>query len=362
MKQGIKQSIRTLLSSIVFWTLALAFFSVFRFLGIQEEVGLLPKGGDESKSMLEYLSVLSTLGLGLGLLYGLLDLFFEKIVSQRLTLGIRLFLKTTFYFLVTVLVVSLVINTAALIFDLKFSIELGWWRDDKRFWAVLIFIIIMSFVYSFIQIAGNKFGRGVFLKMLLGRYKKPKEEKRIFMFIDLKSSTTIAEELGHFNYSQLVQDCFYDLNEVVAKYDGEIYQYVGDEAVISWNFTKGLANNNCIDLYFALTTLLQEKEAFYRNKYGLIPEFKAGVHGGTLMVAEVGTIKKELAYHGDVINTTARIQSLCNEYKQVLIISESLFKQLNRIEKYEISFLETPVLKGKRNKVNLLGVKRNTHC
>jgi len=34
------------------------------------------------------------------------------------------------------------------------------------------------------------------------------------------------------------------------------------------------------------------------------------------VVAEVGEIKTEIAYHGDTINTAARIQEQCNVLKQ----------------------------------------------
>ena len=57
-----------------------------------------------------------------------------------------------------------------------------------------------------------------------------------------------------------------------------------------------------------------QRREYYEQEYGVYPEFKAGLHGGALMVAEVGSVKKELAYHGDVINTSARIQAECNKH------------------------------------------------
>ncbi|MHA1992727.1 MAG: hypothetical protein ACW98A_17360 [Candidatus Hodarchaeales archaeon] len=65
------------------------------------------------------------------------------------------------------------------------------------------------------------------LNFILGKYHHPKEEKRTFMFMDLKSSTTYAEKLGHIEYNKLIQDCFFDLTDVVAENNANIYQYVG---------------------------------------------------------------------------------------------------------------------------------------
>jgi adenylate cyclase len=216
--------------------------------------------------------------------------------------------------------------------------------------------MLTSLIFLFIKISIEKFGKNNFLKMLLGTYKKPKEEARIFMFLDLKNSTGIAEQLGHFKYSEFIQECFYDLNSVVSKYDAEIYQYVGDEAVITWNLKKEKANNNCIMLFFAFEEQISSRVKLYKNKFGIIPEFKAGVHAGKLIVVEVGTLKKELAYHGDVINTAARIQSLCNSYNQRLIVSEFL---LNRIKLHNLinsTQLGEIALKGKKEKINLFGI------
>ena len=66
------------------------------------------------------------------------------------------------------------------------------------------------------------------------------------MFLDLKSSTTHAEQLGHIKYSQLIQDCFYELTEVVTRREAQIYQYVGDEIVLTWPYEKGIKNKSSV--------------------------------------------------------------------------------------------------------------------
>ena len=52
--------------------------------------------------------------------------------------------------------------------------------------------------------------------------------------------------------------------------------------------------------------MIKKKSNLYRDKSKLISEFKAGMHCGRLMVTTVGRQKKEIAYHGDALNTTAR--------------------------------------------------------
>ncbi|MDO5970135.1 adenylate/guanylate cyclase domain-containing protein [Flavivirga aquimarina] len=349
-----KQYTRTLWQSVLFWTIAMAFFAVFRYYGIFEDSSIKEANGLDINADLRIKVMLFALsGFLMGVIYANIEFGLEKYFSKRFSMGFNIFLSTFLYFLFIVFISTFVRSIANTALGLELNIEFGWWRNSLVFRAAIIYTFIASIVFSFIKIANDKFGKGVFLKMLFGKYREPKEEKRIFMFLDLKSSTTYAEELGHLKYSQLIQDCFLDLNEVVPKYDAEIYQYVGDEAVISWPYKKGLVNNNCVELFFAFTHKLHTKKEYYMKKYGVTPIFKAGLHGGTLMVAEVGIVKKELAYHGDVINTSARIQSECNTYKVSLLISEKLLKNL-KIERYLSSkFLGKVLLKGKHNEVSI---------
>ena len=180
----------------------------------------------------------------MGVIYATLEFVFEQFVSKKISIGLRTLLKVFIYFFFIIFVLSLLIELVVYLYNVPINNERGWWRTDKTFRVILLYIFLAAIVFSFIKISNEKFGKGVFLKMLFGKYKNPIEEYRIFMFLDLKSSTTIAETLGHFKYSQLIQDCFYDLNELVPKYSAEIYQYVGDEVVLSWPYKKGLAITN----------------------------------------------------------------------------------------------------------------------
>ena len=89
----------------------------------------------------------------------------------------------------------------------------------------------------------RKLGPGILFQYLTGKYFKPREEERIFMFMDLKSSTAIAEKAGHIMYSKLIQDCYQELTTPVKDNKGEIYQYVGDEVVICWKTKKRIGES-----------------------------------------------------------------------------------------------------------------------
>jgi len=227
------------------------------------------------------------------------------------------------------------------------------WVFSPFFAVTIIYIFISAMVVSFIWQMVIKNGPNVLINLMLGKYHNPREEHRIFMFVDLKGSTTLAEKIGHIKYSQFIQDCFADLTESAIKHKIEIYQYVGDEAVLTWNSVNGLQKNNCIYAFFYFQNSLRKKSDYYMSKYGVIPEFKAGVNSGFVIVTEVGIIKKEIAYHSDVLNTAARIQGKCNELKSELLISGEVKESLNPDNNLIFEDVGIFELRGKQTGVKL---------
>ena len=222
--------------------------------------------------------------------------------------------------------------------------------------ASTIYTAIMISLITFIKQMNNMLGTGVLLPLVLGRFRLPRLEERILLFMDLKDSTTYAEKLDTLKYSRMIQDCFIDVNKVFPEYIAEIYQYVGDEVVLSWKPSDGIRNMNCIKFFFAFQKQLNSRKEYYEKNYGFVPEFKAGANIGIVTVAEVGDIKREIAYHGDTINTASRIEGVCNSYGKSFIISEALKNKFEWNDNLKLDFLDSINLKGKENKVKIYSV------
>lgn len=209
----------------------------------------------------------------------------------------------------------------------------------------------------FLLQVNDKFGPGILLKFLAGKYHHPKKEERIFMFMDMRSSTSIAEKIGNEKYFNLLNDLFSDITSPILNNEGEIYQYVGDEIVISWPIDKGVRNANCLRCFVQIQEKLTELGSYYEEHYKLIPEFKAGLHHGFVMAGEVGIVKKEIIYSGDVLNTAARIQEQCNQYGVDFLVSKETFNLIKNTEGYELVPLGSIELRGKQKIINLNTVK-----
>ena len=229
---------------------------------------------------------------------------------------------------------------------------------QKTILVAFVYAAVVNLVVDFVRQVDRKLGPSELAKFITGKYHKPREEERVFMFLDLTSSTSHAERLGHIRYSRLLQDCFFDLTDVVTRYQAEVYQYVGDEVVLTWKLNGKSEMSRFLDARFAFRDILQEKEEYYRSTYGFVPEFKTGAHLGRVTVAEVGEIKREIAFHGDVLNTTARITSKCNEVGRTFLVSENMLANVESGNKYHFEKIGDVDLRGKKKAVSLFAVDK----
>ena len=168
--------------------------------------------------------------------------------------------------------------------------------------------------------------------------------------MDLISSTSYAEKLGYSKYSSFIKDIYRELDEFVLETKGNIYQYVGDEVVIVWPLNEGIQNVNCVRFFMLFEKRIAELKVYFQSNYGIYPKFKAGFHYGEVAIAEIGGIlRKDIAFHGDTVNTTARICSKCSELKEKMLFSGDLVNKLI-LENKEIVYesIGAYQLKGKK--------------
>lgn len=225
--------------------------------------------------------------------------------------------------------------------------------------AFMIFMIdlgLMALISIIFLEVTDKYGPGGFIRMLKGSYNKPKIEERIFLFLDINDATVIANKLGHEKYFRFLKDFFSDITEPILANGGEIYQYVGDEVVLSWRTTP-LNKIRALRFIRHAYYILRRREKKYRKRYGIIPSFKAAIHSGEVTAGFIGIIKKDLVYSGDTLNTAARIRSKCHELHQPFVISSEFMVDFHTPYSFEIEEIGEIELKGKAEREKLYGVQ-----
>lgn len=299
------------------------------------------------------------MGLIAGIAGGTILVYVNNTVFRLKSYGYALSMTAAVYATIFILSALVIANTMAFFvlgFDSSWAERLAHvhYRLLQPIMIAYFFIWGGTMVFTLFMLQVNdKFGPGVLWKFLKGQYFQPLEEPRFFMFLDMRSSTTIAEAIGHTRYFNLIREVFSDITNSIISCKGEIYQYVGDEVIISWSLEDGKANANCIRCFQQVEKTLEQLAPKYEEKYGLVPTFKAGIHFGEVTAGEIGSIKKDIVYSGDVLNTTARIQGQCNKYEVNLLVSQNTIDALAENFKQQANPLGKIELRGKQDLVEI---------
>ena len=293
-----------------------------------------------------------------GFLFGHASYKLDKYLYRRIPLW-----KLTLVGLALVIVIMMILYIIAFQFFkhvVGFDVEVTFWQFVSNPNAILTFFytLLVNIGIDLVRQVNLLLGKGNLLRFLKGDFYSPRVENRVFMFVDLRNSTSIAEELGHIRYSQFLQDCFFDLH-VVERYGAEVYQYVGDEVVLSWPVKANMDYTKCLHAFWMFEDKLRLRQEYYMKKYGMVPTFKAGLHLGEVTAAEVGEIKREIAYHGDTMNVAARIQEKCNEFESTLLVSEHFLKKVHVNGYFSAHLKGEELLRGKAKVVQIYSLQRN---
>lgn len=298
-----------------------------------------------------------------GLLVGAIELLYLNRRFASRSLSEKLIGKTLFYgvFLAGVVLVT---------FPIAATMEMGVAITDPRVWERLrLFFVSKTGLATGVQMTTSLFasifyaeisehmGPHVLTNFLLGRYHTPKEERRVFLFSDMKSSTRYAEELGHMRYFELLRAYYDALAPAIVDHGGEVYQYIGDEIVLSWPEDVGLTDNRCIACVVRMKRDLRARAPWFEERFGVAPDFKAGVQLGPVTTGEIGALKKEIVFTGDVLNQTARIQSLCNDLGESVLVGDVLRASLADSDEWTLRPKGEHVLRGREQPVALFALE-----
>src|SRR5262249_47315218 len=162
---------------------------------------------------------------------------------------------------------------------------------------------------------------------------------------------------GPLRFNDFKNDFFHDIAEPVLETRGQIYQYVGDEAVVTWTAARGLRQGNCLRCVFLVNERIYERREAYQARYGIVPAFKAGLHGGPVVTAEIGDIKKDIVHSGDTVNTAARVEAQCRPLERRVLVTEALLRRCPLPPELEAEDMGERELRGKTESVRLYSVR-----
>ena len=234
---------------------------------------------------------------------------------------------------------------------------LFWLGDDfPRIMAVsFVLSIVIGIAYELTRLIGI----AVLFDVFLGRYRRPIREQRVLLFLDLVGSTTLAEQMGELRVQDLLTRFFYDIDEAIVRHGGEVHAYVGDEVIVSWPVGTR-AKRSYVDCFFAIDDRIAALTDRYMREFGLVPEFRAGIHAGPVVISECGDSRRQVAYFGDTVNVAARLQAHCKEAGRRLLVSGELMSLLPDAADFLVEPLGPTELRGRAVPVEVFAVARRT--
>ncbi|PCI34822.1 MAG: adenylate cyclase [Flavobacteriaceae bacterium] len=335
------------------WFISLLLWKSIRKTGINEYLDYT----DINVSYLYTFASIVTISLFAGVFFGSIQYYQEKYLTRKTSFRSLLITSLTLH-VFTMVFIYLTLYIILRIIGLDKNIQfIDFLTSPLTITNLIYSILVNSSIVILIQV-NRLLGKGYLGKLITGKFYEPKEELRAFMFLDLKGSTTIAESLGHIKYSRFIQDCFSDLL-VVEKHKAEVYQYVGDEVVLTWKIKKNDTIVHCLKAYFSYANCLETKSDYYKSNYNIVPFFKAGMHIGLITAVEVGELKREIAYHGDTINIASRIQEQCKIYNQKFLISDSVVAYIQKSDLFSFTKMGEETLRGKKKPVTIYSVAKS---
>jgi adenylate cyclase len=192
----------------------------------------------------------------------------------------------------------------------------------------IVFSLAAAFVFVFILDVNGLLGQNVLINFVTGRYYAPRLESRVFLLIDMVGSTGFAERLGPLAFHRLVNRFIDDLTAPIVASRGEIHRYIGDEVIATWKLKDGIIDSRCIAACFAAIDQLAKRAPDYKREFGAAVTVRAGLHCGPVVTGEMGSVKREIVFLGDTVNTAARIQELCRETGDRVLASADLIDRL----------------------------------
>jgi adenylate cyclase len=214
--------------------------------------------------------------------------------------------------------------------------------------AFVIFLLISSFLQMRRVIGGRTLNH-----LLLGRYHRPVREERVFLLVDIKDSTALAERFGDQRAHALVTSVFFDIDQPILEYGGEVYNYVGDELIASWPLREGVQDARCVRCLLAIQDTLQRRADEYHRTFGRAPAVRVVLHAGPVVAGECGDAKLAIVYLGDTLNTAARIEETAKAIGRDCLISDTLLAQIDLPQSLSVEPLGSIRLRGRRQPITL---------
>lgn len=188
-------------------------------------------------------------------------------------------------------------------------------------------LVAMMFALTSVELVRHLGARNL-LRIFTGQYRKPILEERIFVIFDVAGSSEAASRLGDERFHQYLSAIFFDIDQPIVDFGGEIHSYVGDAVFAVWPLPQPQGRSDVVLAIMAVWDKIARRQTHYEREFGLQPRLRAAVHCGSVVAGQTGDSKRQITYLGETVNIVARIEALAKVLKRDILVSEAAHQRI----------------------------------
>ncbi|ODS31938.1 MAG: putative adenylate/guanylate cyclase [Candidatus Scalindua rubra] len=177
------------------------------------------------------------------------------------------------------------------------------------------------------------------------------------LFSDVRSFTTITEELGAQGTVGLLNEYFTIMVDCIQREGGMLDKFIGDAIMAAFGMPFAHEDDEDRGVRSAIA-MIKELASWNQKRIseGKKPiDMGIGLNTDMVVSGNIGSPKRmDFTMIGDGVNLAARLESACKQYNAHILISENTFKKLRGT--YRIREIDLVVVKGKTEPVEIYEV------
>ncbi|RMH50362.1 MAG: GAF domain-containing protein [Zetaproteobacteria bacterium] len=177
------------------------------------------------------------------------------------------------------------------------------------------------------------------------------------LFSDIRSFTTISEQLGPQGTVALLNEYFTIMVDILQSEEGMLDKFIGDALMAAFGLPVAHDDDEDRAVRTAIKMIRQlEQWNTEREKQGKIPiHIGIGLNTDAVVCGNIGSPKRmDYTLIGDGVNLAARLESACKQYAARILISSHTYAKLHGT--YRMRDVDSVIVKGKSEPVTIYEV------
>jgi len=186
-----------------------------------------------------------------------------------------------------------------------------------------------------------------------GAMLSPKEKEVTILFVDIVNFTPLSERLSPKEVSQVLNQFFREMNDIIFAYRGTLDKYMGDAIMAIF----GAPVEREDDADRAIYAALEMRRALLKMSKTMEPDrifdIRIGINSGRVVAGNLGSPKRmDYTVIGDVVNTASRLEKIAQPNQ--ILIGEATYNAVKA--SFHIQKVGKKTVKGKTRAVTVYEV------